>query len=88
MEDNLNKSAEPAPFCITTKQAVRRYGVSSRTLSNWRNQGLPCLMPGRRKTLYVVSDVDAWVKARFAVGRPKPTLQRLARLASSAGGTA
>jgi hypothetical protein len=85
MEDNLPKGAELAPFCITTKQAVRRYGVSARTLANWRAAGMACLMPGRRKTLYVVSDSDAWVRARFAVGRPKPTLARIARAASAGG---
>lgn len=73
---------EAAPFTLTTKQAARRYSISTRTLATWRTAGMPCLIPSRKKVLFVTNDADAWVRAKFSVGRPKPTMQRLARAAA------
>lgn len=73
------------PFTLTSETAAARYNVSRRTLSNWRATGMPFLLPGPRKVLFITADADAWVRAKFAIGRPKPTL---ARLAASAGGAA
>ncbi len=83
--DAAPAASSPDPFTITTQQAARRYNASPRTLSNWRARGLPFLMPGPRKVLYVTRDADTWVKEKFSIGRPKPTL---ARIAASAGGAA
>jgi len=74
----IAEPTQPVPFTLTTKQAARRYSISMRTLSSWRMAGMPCLMPSRRKVLFVTTESDAWVRTRFAIGRPKPTLQRIA----------
>lgn len=73
------------PFTLTSEQAAARYNVSRRTLSNWRATGMPFLLPGPRKVLFVTLDADAWVRTKFAIGHPKTTL---ARIAASAGGAA
>lgn len=67
------------PYSLTSEQAAARYNVSKRTLATWRANGMPFLLPGPRKVLYLTADADAWVRAKFSVGRPKPTLERLAR---------
>jgi hypothetical protein len=78
------------PFTLTSEQAAARYNVSKRTLATWRANGMPFLLPGPRKVLYLTADADAWVRAKFSIGRPKPTLERLARAAAvtSTGGQA
>jgi hypothetical protein len=65
------------PYTLTTEAAAVRYSVSKRTLSIWRTKGMPYLLPGPRKVLYITSDTDEWVRTKFAVGRPKPTLRQI-----------
>ncbi|MEI6341159.1 MAG: hypothetical protein WCR07_04320 [Verrucomicrobiota bacterium] len=83
--DAAPAASSPDPFTLTTEQASRRYNASPRTLSNWRAAGMPFLLPGPRKVLFITRDADEWVRTRFSIGRPKPTL---ARIAASAGGAA
>ena len=66
------------PFTITTREASKRYSVSARTLNHWRATGMPHLLPGPRKVIFVVEEADAWVLKKFAIGRTKPTLARIA----------
>lgn len=74
------------PYSLTSEQAAARYNVSKRTLATWRANGMPFLLPGPRKVLFITADADAWVRGKFAIGRPKPTLERLARAAAAGSG--
>ena len=74
--ESTSKTATPST--ITTREATKRYSVSVRTLNHWRATGMPHLLPGPRKVIFVVEEADAWVRNKFSIGRNKPTLQRIA----------
>ena len=62
------KQQQEAPFTMTSKQIASRYSISTRTLATWRMAGMPCLKPSCKKVLFIVSEVDAWVKQQFGGG--------------------
>jgi hypothetical protein len=78
IETESNSTKTVTPFTMTTRGASKRYNVSARTLNHWRATGMPYLLPGPRKVLFVVEEADAWVLKKFAIGRTKPTLARIA----------
>jgi hypothetical protein len=51
---------------MTPRQAAERYGLSEGTLANWRcNKRGPkyyLLPPGRRKVIYLVDDLENWLR--------------------------
>ena len=53
-------------------------------MDNWRAQGLPALVIGRRKILLPVDLADAWIRDRFLIASGKT----MARLAARGGGAA
>jgi hypothetical protein len=53
-------------------------------VDNWRAQGLPALVIGRRKILLPVDLADAWIRDRFLIASGKT----MARLAARGGGAA
>jgi phage terminase Nu1 subunit (DNA packaging protein) len=72
--DNNADASNRSTFALTTKQAAQRYNISIRTLSVWREQGMPFMMIGPRKALFVVADCDQWVRTKFTVVHPKQAL--------------
>lgn len=70
----INKAVEPlaqrpASRCVSNKEAARILGLSPKTLSNWRVQGLGprFLKYGARggAIRYLVADLHAWQDAQM-----------------------
>ena len=56
------------PAVLTTKEAAVYLGLSDQTLANWRVRGLgPVYLrlgsPGRPRIVYLVEDLDAYLRA-------------------------
>ena len=47
-----------------TSDLCEIYGVSSRTIANWRKEGLPYEKIGKRLVRYNIKEVDQWLKSR------------------------
>ncbi len=72
----------PPALSLSKREFARRHSVSPRTVDNWRAQGLPALVIGRRKILLPVDLADAWIRDRFLIASGKT----MARLAARVGG--
>jgi hypothetical protein len=65
MKDAIQKNGN-RQVAMTPRQAAERYGLSEGTLANWRcNKRGPkyyLLPPGRRKVIYLVDDLENWLR--------------------------
>ena len=73
MNNQPNQTESKDQFTMTSEQAAARYNVSKRTLATWRANGMPFLLPGPRKLLYITADADAWVRKQFSASNSATT---------------
>jgi phage terminase Nu1 subunit (DNA packaging protein) len=84
MHDVPRQDTVQYPSSITKRLLATRHSVSQRTIDNWVSDGMPVLRFSRRKLLFPVSEVDAWIHARFLVSRARKPSDRLAKTAEVA----
>jgi|DEB19_MinimDraft_3_1074340.scaffolds.fasta_scaffold158952_2 hypothetical protein len=74
------KTTNPNAVSLSKREFAKRHSVSERTIDMWRKDGLPALVPGRRKVLIPVDLGDAWIRNRFMVTSDKKTVSKLSSI--------
>jgi excisionase family DNA binding protein len=66
MNESETKAAPRSPqhHYLTKAEVAHRLRCTTRTIDNWMTRGMPYYEFGGRRTLFIESEVDAFVKDR------------------------